>query len=345
MENSYSQSGVNIDEGNRAVELMKNAVRSTHDARVLAGVGAFGGMFDASALKLMDAPVLVASTDGVGTKTMIAARAGRWDSIGADLVNHCVNDILVQGATPLFFMDYVAAAKLDAERVAAVVGGMARACRENGVALLGGETAEMPGVYRDGELDVAGTIIGVVDRARAITGEQIVAGDVLIGLPSSGLHTNGYSLARRALASLDPAAPQAALGGMSIDDALLAVHCSYLPHVRALQAASVAIHGLAHITGGGFVENVPRVLPDGLAAEIRAGSWAVPPIFELIQELGAVSNDEMLRVFNMGVGMLLAVPAAQADAALAAAGVGAARIGMVVPRAGDPVVMRGAGRA
>jgi phosphoribosylformylglycinamidine cyclo-ligase len=335
MSDSYSNSGVNIDEGNRAVELMKAAVKSTHDARVLAGVGAFGGMFDASTLKAMDAPVLVASTDGVGTKTMIAARAGRWDTVGADLVNHCVNDILVQGATPLFFMDYVASAKLNAEQIAAIVGGMARACRENGVALLGGETAEMPGVYRDGETDVAGTIVGVVDRARAITGERIAAGDVLISLPSSGLHTNGFSLARRALASLDPRTPQAALGGQSVDEALLAVHRSYLGHVRALQTAGVDIRGMAHITGGGFVENVPRVLPDALAAEIVRGSWTVPAIFELIQELGGVSNDEMLRVFNMGVGMVVVVPAEQADAALHAAGPGAARIGRVAPRGAD----------
>jgi phosphoribosylformylglycinamidine cyclo-ligase len=338
MSTSYSNSGVNIDEGNRAVELIKAAVKSTHDARVLAGVGAFGGMFDASALKTMAAPVLVASTDGVGTKTMIAARAGRWDSVGADLVNHCVNDILVQGATPLFFMDYVASAKLDAEQVAAIVGGMAAACRENGVALLGGETAEMPGVYRDGETDIAGTIVGVVDRARAITGERIAAGDVLISLPSNGLHTNGYSLARRALASLDSRAAHEALGGRSVDDALLAVHRSYLAHARALQAAGVDIRGMAHITGGGLIENVPRVLPDGLAASIETGSWPVPAIFELIQVLGGVSNDEMRRVFNMGVGMVVAVPAAQVDAALAAAGPGAARIGAVVPRAGSAVV-------
>jgi phosphoribosylamine--glycine ligase / phosphoribosylformylglycinamidine cyclo-ligase len=337
-DSSYASSGVNIDEGNRAIELMKAAVKSTHDARVLAGIGAFGGMFDASALKNMASPVLVASTDGVGTKTMVAKRAGRWDTVGADLVNHCVNDILVQGATPLFFMDYVAAAKLNAEQIAAVVGGVARACRENGLALLGGETAEMPDVYREGEIDVAGTIVGVVDRGAAITGERVKAGDVIVGLPSTGLHTNGYSLARRALASLDPAQPVAALG-CSIDEALLAVHRSYLPHVRAIQTAGVDIHGMAHITGGGFIENVPRVLPDALAAVIRQGSWQVPPIFELIQELGQVSNDEMMRVFNMGVGMIVIVPSAQRAAALAAAGAGAAVIGEVAARGDGPAVV------
>ena len=203
MSDAYARSGVNIGEGNRAVQLMKDAVRSTHDARVLAGIGAFGGMFDASALKAMAAPVLVASTDGVGTKTKVAAAMGRWETIGQDLVNHCVNDILAQGAQPLFFMDYIAASKLDAGQAATVVTGMAVACRENGLALLGGETAEMPGVYVDGEMDVAGTIVGVVDRTQAIDGTRVAAGDVILGLPSNGLHTNGYSLARRALAGLD----------------------------------------------------------------------------------------------------------------------------------------------
>jgi phosphoribosylamine--glycine ligase/phosphoribosylaminoimidazole synthetase len=333
---SYSQAGVNISEGNRAVELMKAAVKRTHDARVLAGIGAFGGMFDASALKRMDAPVLVASTDGVGTKNMVAAKAGRWDTVGQDLVNHCVNDILAQGAEPLFFMDYVAAAKLDATQVATIVSGMAQACVDNGIALLGGETAEMPGVYREGEVDVAGTIVGVVDLAHAITGERIVAGDVLLGLPSTGLHTNGYSLARRALAELDWSAQRADLG-MNVSDALLAVHRSYLANVRAVRTAGVDIKGIAHITGGGFIENVPRVLPDALAARIRGQAWPVPPIFALIQILGAVESAEMYRVFNMGIGMVLIVPAGQADVALAASGPGAVCIGDVVVRTGEAV--------
>ncbi len=340
MSDAYAASGVDISAGNRAVDLMKAAVKRTHDARVLAGLGAFGGMFDASALKSMAAPVLVASTDGVGTKTMIAARANRWDTIGQDLVNHCVNDILVQGATPLFFMDYIAAAKIDAERVATVVAGMAMACVENSLALLGGETAEMPGVYREGELDVAGTIVGVVDRERAITGARIARGDVLLSLPSTGLHTNGYSLARKALAGLDPAVPHPALG-KSVDDALLMMHRSYLPYVRSLQLAGIDIHGLAHITGGGILENVPRVLPESACARIQTGRWAVPELFTLIQELGAVENDEMYRVFNMGVGMLVVVPSEQADTALRIAGPDAALIGEIIPRPvdGAPVVI------
>jgi phosphoribosylformylglycinamidine cyclo-ligase len=295
-------------------------------------------MFDASALKTMAAPVLVASTDGVGTKTKVAAAMGRWDSIGQDLVNHCVNDILAQGAQPLFFMDYIAASKLDAGQAATVVAGMAVACRDNGLALLGGETAEMPGVYVDGEMDVAGTIVGVVDRSRAIDGSRIAAGDAILGLPSNGLHTNGYSLARRALAGLDWRVQRTDIGAC-IGDALLAVHRSYLSQFRKLDAAGVGIHGIAHITGGGLLENVPRILPNDLAAVFRVGAWPVPPIFGLIrQRLGDVGRDELYRAFNMGIGLCVVVPQADAARALAALGEGAI-VGEISHRAGPAVAL------
>jgi phosphoribosylformylglycinamidine cyclo-ligase len=232
------------------------------------------------------------------------------------LVNHCVNDILVQGARPLFFLDYVASSRLLPEQIAAVVGGVAAACKAVGCALLGGETAEMPGVYEAGELDLAGTIVGVVERGQIVDGAPIRPGDAILALPSTGLHTNGYSLARRVLAELDWNAPMDALG-TSVGDALLAVHRSYLDSVRALWAANVEIRGMAHITGGGVIDNLPRVLPEDTGAQIRRGSWAVPPIFDLIQELGGVSEDEMFHVFNMGLGMLIVVPPAQAAPALA----------------------------
>lgn len=326
---SYAASGVSIDEGNRAVELIKAAVRSTYTPEVLAGIGAFGGVLDVTALKRMDAPALVASTDGVGTKTKVASKLNRWDTVGQDLVNHCVNDILVQGATPLFFMDYVASSKLNAEQVAAIVSGMAVACREAGMPLLGGETAEMPDVYQDDEVDVAGTIVGVADRARLIDGSRIHPGDALIGLPSSGLHTNGYSLARRVLGGLSWSARRADLGG-SVGDALLAVHRSYLPAVRRLWGDGVDVRGLAHITGGGIVENLPRALPDGVSAIVRRASWPAPPIFELIRREGNVSEPEMFRVFNMGVGMIAIVPDLEAARAIDALGGQAHRIGDVV---------------
>jgi phosphoribosylformylglycinamidine cyclo-ligase len=289
---------------------MAQAVKATYGPEVLAGIGAFGGLYDASRLKAMNAPVLVASTDGVGTKTKVAARLNRWDTIGRDLVNHCVNDILVQGAKPLFFLDYVASSRLNPEQIAAIVGGMAAACREAGCALLGGETAEMPGVYESGEIDLVGTIIGAVDRQAIIDGSRIQSGDIILGLPSTGLHTNGYSLARKALESLDWEAPHSELG-QSPGEALLATHRSYLDPISRLQAASVDIRGLAHITGGGILENTPRILPVGVGAVIRRGTWPEPPIFALIQRLGQIDSTEMFRVFNMGLGMLAIVPPEQ----------------------------------
>jgi phosphoribosylformylglycinamidine cyclo-ligase len=260
--------------------------------------------------------VLVASTDSVGTKMMVAARMGRWDTVGQDLVNHCVNDILVQGARPIFFLDYVATTHIDPEQIAALVGGVAAACRAVGCALLGGETAELPGVYQPGEVDLVGAIVGVVERARVLDGARIRPGDAVLGLPSTGLHTNGFSLARRVLADLDWAAPLPELG-TSPDEALLAVHRSYLKPVQRLWAAGVDVRGLAHITGGGFVDNLPRILPAGVGAVIRRGTWPEPPIFGLIQRVGQVADDEMFHVFNMGLGMLVVVPPEQVSLAQA----------------------------
>lgn len=311
---SYKDAGVNIAAGNRAVELMKRAVQSTHGPEVLAGVGAFGGAFDASRLKAMLAPVLVSSTDGVGTKTKVAVKLGRYNSIGQDLVNHCVNDILVQGAEPLFFLDYVATAKLDPDIIAEVVSGVAQACRENGCALLGGETAEMPGVYVEGELDLAGTIVGAVERSKMLDGSKVQMGDKLVAFMSSGLHTNGYSLARKLLENTDLSTLLPSTQ-TSIGEALLAVHKSYLLHVRKLWSLGIDIHGMAHITGGGVLENLPRTLPGGTSARIRLGSWPIPPVFNLLVQLGKLNLSEMYRTFNMGLGFIVALT--QADAAKA----------------------------
>ena len=305
-QSAYAAAGVDLEAGNRATQLMKTAVHSTFGPEVLSGVGSFGGLFDISSAKGMEQPVLVASTDGVGTKTMVAAALNRWDSIGHDIVNHCLNDILVQGAKPLFFLDYVASAKLNPEQIATVVGGIAAACRAAGVALLGGETAEMPGVYQPGELDLVGTVVGLVDRAKIIDGSHIAAGDAILGLPSSGLHTNGFSLARRVLQGLDWTAVHPDLND-TIGNMLLTPHFSYLADVQALQAAGVDVRGLAHITGGGLIDNPPRIFPAGLGAKIKRGSWPVPPIFELIQQQGQISDAEMAHVFNLGLGMLVIV--------------------------------------
>jgi phosphoribosylamine--glycine ligase/phosphoribosylaminoimidazole synthetase len=303
-QSAYDLSGVSIDAGNRAVDLMKDAVKSTYTKSVLAGIGSFGGLFDASALQKMNHPVLVASTDGVGTKVKLAASIGRYRGIGHDIVNHCINDILVQGARPLFFMDYFATSKLNPEQTADVVTGIAEACKDAGMALLGGETAEMPGVYRDGEFDVAGTIVGALERDDILP-RNLHAGDVLIGLASSGPHTNGYSLIRKIFADtpLDQVFPEL---GCSLADALLAPHRSYLNLIsNALRNPHV--HALAHLTGGGFIENIPRVLPDDLDAVIHLNSWTIPPLWKLIQQKGNIAAEEMFRVFNMGIGMVVIV--------------------------------------
>lgn len=318
IQNAYARAGVDIIEASRAKEMMGEAVRATFGPAVLSDIGAFGGLYDASDLKEMDGPVLVASTDGVGTKTLVAAQMDRWDSIGRDLVFHCVNDILVQGARPLFFLDYVATAHLEARQIATIVTGVAEACRTVGCALLGGETAEMPDVYRPGAVDLAGTIVGVVDRNQLIDGSRIEEGDVVLGLASSGLHTNGYSLARQALADEDWTVPQVELGGLSIGEVLLLPHLPYLREVEALTALGIDIRGLCHITGGGLIDNPPRIFPEGFGAVLQRGRWPEPPIFGLIQERGDVSAEEMFQVFNMGLGMLVIVPADHAVAATSA---------------------------
>lgn len=316
---SYRDAGVDIAAAAQAKAMMTAAVRSTHGPAVLAGMGAFGGCFDVSlALASVESPVLVTSTDGVGTKTLVAAALGRYDTVGQDLVNHCVNDILVQGAQPLFFLDYIAAAQLDPQMIATVVHGVAQACQAVGCALLGGETAEMPDVYSPGAFDLAGTIVGVVARDQMLPRTDIVPGDAVLGLPSTGLHTNGYSLARRLIAqSTTYAECPAELDGQSIGEALLAVHRPYLHEVTALREA-VSVKALAHITGGGMLDNLPRVLPDGLGAFIEQGTWDVPPIFTLLINLGHIPRLEAYHAFNMGLGMLAVIPAAAVDTALVA---------------------------
>jgi len=309
---TYAEAGVDIDAANRATEKIKELARTTFNARTLSEIGSFGGMFD-GAFPKMHQPVLVASADGVGTKLKIAFATETHNTIGRDLVNHCVNDILVQGARPLFFLDYIATGKLAPETVTAIVAGITNGCRDNGCVLLGGETAEMPGFYADGEYDVAGFIVGVVDREKIIDGKDIEPGDVVLALPSVGLHTNGYSLARKlffADAGHSPNTFDKELGE-TIGEALLKSHVSYL---RALDSEldSGRIKGLAHITGGGLLENIPRILPEATAVEIRRGSWPVLPIFKLMQRLGNVVEAEMFRTFNMGVGMVVICSAGEA---------------------------------
>ena len=299
----YASAGVDIDAGNRAVDLIKNSVRATYNESVLGGIGSFGGLFDASALKQMDHPVLVASTDGIGTKVKLAASLGRYRGLGHDIVNHCINDILVQGARPLFFMDYFATSRLDPEQTADVVTGIAEACEQAGMALLGGETAEMPGVYQPNEFDVAGTIVGILERDRILPRPTLAAGDLILGFPSSGPHTNGYSLIRKAFEETDLQTFLPELG-CSLADTLLVPHRSYYnvlyPHLDKVKA-------LAHITGGGFVENIPRVLPGNLNAVIHINAWDIPPLWKMIQEKETITTGEMYRVFNMGVGMVAIV--------------------------------------
>jgi phosphoribosylamine--glycine ligase/phosphoribosylaminoimidazole synthetase len=332
---SYAEAGVDIDAGSRAVEMMKREVTSTYGPEVISGIGAFGGMYDASHLG-KDA-VLVASTDGVGTKSKIATALGRYNTIGMDIVNHCINDVLVQGARPLFFLDYVATGSLDPAIISSVVGGMAVACRLAECALLGGETAEMPGVYIKGELDVVGTMIGVVARDQVIDHAATEVGDTVIAIKSSGLHTNGYSLARKVFEHWDLNERVAALG-TSLGLALLEPHRSYLDEVMRVREAGISIHSLVHVTGGGLIDNPARVLPTDMSMRIDRGSWSVPPLFTLIQTQGNVIEKEMFRTFNMGVGMLVVVPAGDGAAAIAEIGPDAWTIGEIVPRTDAPVV-------
>jgi phosphoribosylformylglycinamidine cyclo-ligase len=325
----YKQSGVDIEAGNEVVRRIRSLARDTFTRGVLSDIGSFGGLFRLDATGMAD-PVLVASADGVGTKLRVAFLAGVHDTVGRDLVNHCVNDILVQGAQPLFFLDYLATGRLQPDAAVQIVKGLAAACRENGCALLGGETAEMPGFYADGEYDLAGFIVGVVARDRLIDGKGIVAGDVLIGIPSSGLHTNGYSLARRivfdeAKLRVDSRVPEL---GRTIGEMLLEPHRSYLPLIGPLLSSGL-IKGMAHITGGGITDNLPRILPDGTSAVIDRSSWRVPPIFQWLQRTGHVPDDDMMRTFNMGIGLIVACDNSSADQLIERLGPGAARIGRI----------------
>lgn len=302
---SYSDAGVDIDASNLAKERIKQLARATFNERTLTDIGSFGGMFDA-AFPQMRQPTLVASADGVGTKLKIAFATNTHHTVGQDLVNHCVNDILVQGARPLFFLDYIATGKLSPAVVASVVEGIANGCRENRCALLGGETAEMPGFYAAGEYDVAGFVVGIVDRAKVIDGKGIMAGDVLLALPSAGLHTNGYSLARKLFFEIAGYDVDTQLPALSetIGATLLQPHKSYLKALEGLLDKNI-IKGLAHITGGGLLENIPRILPQRVGVKIERGSWPVLPVFDVMQKIGNISEAEMYRTFNMGVGMVI----------------------------------------
>lgn len=336
----YRDAGVNIDEADRAVSSIKKFARGTFTHGVLTDIGSFGACYQLSGMRK---PVLVSSADGVGTKLKVAFLTGRHDTVGEDLVNHCVNDIAVQGAVPLFFLDYFAVGKLDAVIAASVVSGIARGCRQNGCALIGGETAEMPGMYAPGEYDLAGFIVGAAEKAKLLTGKEIQAGDILLALPSSGLHTNGYSLARKLLFERAGYSPETVLPeiGRTLGDALLAVHRSYLKPIRALVAAGL-LRGAAHITGGGITDNTPRMLPRGMGVTIDTSAWKIPPIFEVLQRIGNIPRDDYWRTLNLGVGMILAVPertVTKAESLLGRSGESPFRIGSVVPvRRGRPRV-------
>ncbi len=317
---TYKQAGVNLDAAQDIKERIKSIVAPTHGAQVLGGVGGFGALYRLGGYK---DPVLVSSTDGVGTKLKLAIMMHRYDTIGEDLVNACINDIIVCGAQPLFFLDYLAVAALDNDVVAALIAGMARACEQAGCALIGGETAQMPGIYAAGDFDMAGFVVGAVERDAILDGSDIRPGDAIIGIPSNGLHTNGYSLVRHALglddnpSALNEVVPELAPGttqGVTIGDALLMPHPSYVDAVRPVLPV---IKGMAHITGGGLVENMPRILPEGVAAQFDSSTWRVPPIFTLLQERALISSEEMYRVFNMGIGMALVCDPSEAGAVLA----------------------------
>ncbi len=331
---------MNIDEADRAVSSIKRFARQTFTPGVLAEIGSFGAMYQLAGYRR---PVLVSSADGVGTKLKVAFLTGRHGTVGEDLVNHCVNDIAVQGAKPLFFLDYFAVGKLDAEVAAEVVSGIARGCRKNGCALIGGETAEMPGLYDGAEYDLAGFIVGAAERSDLLTGKSIREGDVLLALPSTGLHTNGYSLARKLLFDVAGYGPKTLLPevGATVGDALLAVHRSYLQPIRALMTAKL-LRGAAHITGGGITDNTPRMLPKPLGARIDTGAWKIPPLFEVLRRIGNIPEDDYRRTLNLGVGMILAVPAraaAKAEAVLGKFGETPFRIGNVMtPKRGRPRV-------
>jgi len=337
---TYADAGVDIDRANRTKKRIKYLAHKTFTRSVLSEIGGFGGLFAVDKAKWVD-PILVSSVDGVGTKLKIAFEMDVHHTIGADLVNHCVNDIAVQGATPLFFMDYLATGRIEPEVTEKVIEGLADACKHNGCALIGGETAEMPGFYPDGEYDLAGFIVGAVERERIITGKTVEVGDVILGLASNGLHTNGYALARKLLFEVGKYTLDSYVNELKgkVGNELLRTHKSYWPAIKRLVDGE-CVSAMAHITGGGITENVPRVLPRGVAAVIEMGSWQVPPIFEHLQQLGNVPQDEMLRTFNMGLGMLLVVPSKKfkkAQTVLERAGEKAFTVGRIVK--GDRKVM------
>ncbi len=306
---SYADAGVDTTAGDRTKQRIKMLARKTFNKQVLSEIGGFGGLF-ALDLSKFPTPVLVSSADGVGTKLKVAFELGIHHTVGHDLVNHCVNDIAVQGATPLFFLDYLATGKLDDSTTETVVRGISEACRISGCALIGGETAQMPGFYADGEYDLAGTIVGAVNRDKIITGEGIQMGDVLLGLPSNGLHTNGYSLARKLLFEIAGYGPDQYVNELKdkAGAALMRTHRSYLSIIKKLCSAEL-VAGMAHITGGGITDNLPRILPKGTSAVVDLASWQVPPIFEHLRQLGSVEEEEMMRTFNMGIGLICVVPA------------------------------------
>ena len=335
---TYSDAGVDIDAATRATDRIKELARTTFNQRTLSDIGSFGGMFDGAFPNLSE-PVLVASADGVGTKLKIAFIASVHNTVGRDLVNHCVNDILVQGARPLFFLDYIATGKLSPDVVAQIIEGITNGCRENGCVLLGGETAEMPGFYSEGEYDIAGFIVGVVERKKIIDGKTIAPDDVLLALPSAGLHTNGYSLARKLFLEVAGYTAQTHLPElqMTVGEALLQPHLSYLRPLEGLIDKGL-IKGLAHITGGGLTDNIPRILPDGTAVEIQKGSWPILPVFEAMRAIGNVSAAEMYRTFNLGVGMVIvSAPehVAEIQSDLQSRGEKCYRIGRVVTGKGE----------
>jgi phosphoribosylformylglycinamidine cyclo-ligase len=337
---TYADAGVDIDRANRTKKRIKYLAHKTFTRSVLSEIGGFGGLFAVDKAKWVD-PILVSSVDGVGTKLKIAFEMDVHHTIGADLVNHCVNDIAVQGATPLFFMDYLATGRIEPEVTEKVIEGLADACKHNGCALIGGETAEMPGFYPDGEYDLAGFIVGAVERERIITGKTVEVGDVILGLASNGLHTNGYALARKLLFEVGKYTLDSYVNELKgkVGNELLRTHKSYWPAIKRLVDGE-CVSAMAHITGGGITENLPRVLPRGVAAVIEMGSWQVPPIFEHLQQLGNVPQDEMLRTFNMGLGMLLVVPSKKfkkAQTVLERAGEKAFTVGRIVK--GDRKVM------
>jgi phosphoribosylformylglycinamidine cyclo-ligase len=333
---TYKDAGVDIDASNAAKKRIRQLARDTFTPGVLSDIGSFGGMF-ACNFAGMTEPVLVSSTDGVGTKLKVAVMMNRHNTVGGDLVNHCIDDILVQGARPLFFMDYIATGRLDADVVVSVVEGVARACKEAKCALIGGETAEMPGFYADGEYDVAGFIVGIVDRARILDGKTIQHGDLLLGLPSVGLHTNGYSLARKLFFEVAKLTPDARIDGLqgTVGEELLKPHVNYEPIVREALAKNL-VEGLAHITGGGITENLNRILPENCQAEVQLGSWPVLPLCRVMAEIGRIERDEMLRATNMGIGMVMVVRPANLEAVTATLKAPYYQIGRIIP--GEPRV-------